>query len=110
MTGPAYTYQATITRWVDGDTVDLAVDAGFHVTINGRFRLHGVNTPERGRPGWAEATAYAVALAPPGTAVTVRTYQAHEKYGRFLADVHTPAGVWVNQALLGAGHATPYPG
>lgn len=54
---PAYTYRATVTRWGDGDTVDLAVDAGFDVTVNTRFRLHGIDTPERGNEGYNAALA-----------------------------------------------------
>jgi micrococcal nuclease len=35
-----------INRIVDGDTVDVAIDVGFHITINQRIRLSGINAPE----------------------------------------------------------------
>jgi len=43
---PAYLYKATLKRVVDGDTMDLVVDAGFYISVHERFRLKDVNTPE----------------------------------------------------------------
>lgn len=51
-----YIYRAKLVRCVDGDTADLEVDLGFHLTAKIRCRLTGVNTPERGRAGYKEAT------------------------------------------------------
>ena len=51
-----YTYKAKLVRCVDGDTMDVDVDLGFHLTARIRCRLLGVNTPERGRPDFARAT------------------------------------------------------
>lgn len=107
MMEPAYTYAATVTHWVDGDTVDLAVDLGFHLTANDRFRLYGINTPERGQAGYAEATARCRELAPEGAAVVVKTYKAQEKYGRFLALIEAN-GVEINSTLVNEGLAVPY--
>ena len=45
-----FVYKAIITRVVDGDTFDAAVDVGFSITINHRFRLTEVDTPETWRP------------------------------------------------------------
>ena len=45
-----YEYRAIITRVVDGDTFDAEVDVGFSITINHRFRLKGIDTPETWRP------------------------------------------------------------
>jgi len=107
MVEPAYTYKATVTRWVDGDTVDLRVDCGFHITVEARFRLYGVDTPERGRAGYDTATRHNNTLAGPGTEVVARTYKAPDKYGRFLADLWV-AEVKVNDSLLASGLAVPY--
>lgn len=46
MKGPVYTYRATITNVVDGDTVDARVDLGFGVSMLMRLRLTGINAPE----------------------------------------------------------------
>lgn len=42
-----YTYNATLNRVVDGDTVDLNIDLGFNVWVKKRVRLHHVDTPEK---------------------------------------------------------------
>ena len=102
-------YPAVIVRWVDGDTVDLDVDLGFHMHGMLRFRLFGLNTPERGQPGWTEATARANELAPPGSHVTAITRKDGDKYGRWLAWIHPQgANVSVNDVLISEGLAVPY--
>jgi micrococcal nuclease len=106
---PAYTYKATVVRWVDGDTVDLKVDLGFYLTFTDRFRLYGIDTPERGQVHHDEAWHFAQQQAPEGSQVVVATYPIREKYGRFLADIH-PAGAddTVNGRLVAAQLAKPY--
>lgn len=81
-----YQYRATVVRWIDGDTVDLDVDLGFHVITRQRFRLLGVDTPERGEPGYGEARQCAESVLPTGAVVTVETIKT-DKYGRWLADL-----------------------
>lgn len=104
------TYPATIRRWVDGDTVDLDVDLGFHMHALLRFRLQGVNTPERGEPGWAEATAYCNGLAPAGTHVMASTLKDGDKYGRWLTIIRIPdMELSVNARLLEDGMAEAWP-
>tara|TARA_R110002020_G_scaffold105661_1_gene246290 strand:+ start:1470 stop:1781 length:312 start_codon:yes stop_codon:yes gene_type:complete len=51
-----YVRRAKVIRVVDGDTVDLDVDLGFHISIAIRGRLLGVDTPERGKPDFSVAT------------------------------------------------------
>ena len=104
---PKYTYWATLVRWVDGDTAWLMIDLGFRMTATTDFRLYGINTPERGQPGYAEATAQANALAPAGSTVLVTTYKAPDKYGRWLAEIFAN-GVNVNQTLITEGLAVAY--
>lgn len=102
------TYPALVERWIDGDTVDLIVDLGFHLACADRFRLVVVDTPERGQPGWAEATARCNQLAPVGTAVRIYTFKPYQdKYGRYLADVLV-GDISVGQILLQEGLAVPY--
>ena len=113
-----YEYRAEVLRWVDGDTVDLMVDLGFTVLMRTRFRLLGVNTPETNRKASREAgkaaQAFAEELAPQGSVVLVQSHKTG-KYGRWLGVVYPMGGegdalVSVNDALLQAGHAVPYPG
>lgn len=109
MTEPAYTYAAEVIRWIDGDTVDLKVDLGFHMWAQTRFRLHGIDTPERGQPGFKEATAAANALAPPGSTVVLESFKDGDKFGRWLG-VITASGetACVNDVLVDEGYAKAY--
>lgn len=51
-----YTYRVKeILRTLDGDTVDCCIDLGFGLEATFRFRLAGIDTPERTEPRWAEA-------------------------------------------------------
>lgn len=107
-----YYYKATVIRWVDGDTVWLEVDLGFRMKTINDFRLYCVDTPERGQPGWAEATAFVQKAAPPGTVVQIETYKDPDKYGRWLAEV-IPLGDYgsipsLSNQLINAGLGKPY--
>lgn len=39
-----------IKKIVDGDTVDLIVDIGYHIFVVNRYRVDGYDTPEHWRP------------------------------------------------------------
>jgi micrococcal nuclease len=107
-----YEYRATVLKWVDGDTVDLCVDQGFGDARTDRFRLYGIDTPERGQANYHEATALAMETAPVGSVVTIRSYKPEamrqDKYGRWLAEIITDAGDTVNNVLVASGYAVPY--
>lgn len=110
-----YVRAVGVVRVIDGDTFVADVDLAFHITIRMSCRLTGVNTPERGQPGWAEARdelAHVLGLGP----VTVRSVKADKYAGRFDADVVvTPTGdpfgpVDVASWLVGAGVAVRWDG
>lgn len=105
-----YEYAGTVVRWIDGDTAELTLDLGFHVSITDHFRISGIDTPERGQPGAAEATARARELAPPGERILVRTTKGGEgdKYGRWLAIVIEETGLDVGETLHAEGLARAY--
>ena len=44
-----YTFKATCTNVVDGDTIDIDLDLGFETFAKRRVRLLNVDTPERTR-------------------------------------------------------------
>jgi micrococcal nuclease len=116
-----YRYRCKIVNWVDGDTVDLAVDLGFRVTTFQRVRIFGVNAPEihskdaeEKRRGFA-ALAAAVELAPPGSPVVVQSHKSGEagggdKYGRWLAEISLSDGRDFARVMLAAGHLKPWDG
>lgn len=109
MNSVQYRYKARVDKWVDGDTLDLYVDLGFHHYVKTRFRLYGIDTPERGDALWGEASDFAKNAAPVGTDVIIDVFKDADKYGRWLVNIHVE-GTSVNDALVAAGLAVPYYG
>lgn len=104
---PEYVNKGSVLRWVDGDTVDLRVDLGYRTWVETRFRLYGIDTPERGQKNHDEATAHNVAIAPAGSAVVLQSYKDPDKYGRWLAEIWV-GDVDLNQSLVSLGLAVAY--
>lgn len=105
-----FTYRATVAKVIDGDTIDLVVDLGFHVSIHIRTRLLGIDAPEVSTvEGRAVREALRVAL-PVGAGVTVETFKANgDKYGRWLAKIAAPFGD-VAAWMIELGYARVYDG
>lgn len=106
----AYEYRVLeVIRVVDGDTVDLRLDLGFHLSAALRFRLLDIDTPERGKPGWAEATHYTTMWLFAHMDLWAVTEKA-DSFGRWLARIESRAGKVssLNGALLDTGHAVRY--
>lgn len=107
-----WTYEAIVKRVVDGDTVDLEVDLGFRILNSDRFRLTGIDTPERGQVGWSEAKAALESRLPVGARVRVETEHPtqrdpKDKYGRWLASIWID-GEDLNLWMIEQGYAAPY--
>jgi micrococcal nuclease len=118
------------TRWcrfgiiqhiVDGDTFDCRLDLGHRISVDCRFRLFGVNAPERGQPGYSEATSAfkAIAQAHMGEELAVVTWKdKRDKYGRYVADVAIPQTsgksaawttfAWLSDLMLATGTVEEY--
>lgn len=105
-----------VRKVVDGDTVDLTLgkDIGFYVStvVNVRFRLLGVDAPERGKPGAAEATEYLRAwLAANAGRARCSSHKA-DSFGRWLAYIYITREDGtvssLNDDLVAAGHAVVY--
>jgi endonuclease YncB( thermonuclease family) len=97
---PLETGSCTVRRIVDGDTLVCEEAAA-------RIRLLLVDAPElaEGSVG-AGARAELERLLPVGTRARVEgDRRTHDRFGRILAYVHTPDGVFVNEALARSGHA-----
>lgn len=109
----AYHYRAKLNRVVDGDTVDVSLDLGFNARINMRLRILGIDSPERGQPGFEEATQFLwdwflnAELADPEWRCIVHTVRK-DSFGRWLADIYAPDGTSVAEVMLHTGHAVPY--
>jgi len=76
-----------------------------------RIRLAYLNAPELVTAEGKIARDYLAALLGPLPAsVTLVTIKDRtDNYGRYLGVLTTHAGIDVNQALLGSGHAVPWP-
>jgi micrococcal nuclease len=82
---------------VDGDTID--------VEGVGRIRLVGVNTPERGEPGYTSATDFVKSMVEGKTVyLDIDDAKHYDKYGRTLAVVYIDDKN-LNQELLENGYA-----
>lgn len=102
MTEPlTWRVRATVIRVIDGDTFVCDLDLGWGIKrhdipgVPCRVRLLHYNSPERGDPGWATATANLDRLLPSGSVVWVTSHRL-DSFGRCLADVHLLTG----EALL----------
>jgi micrococcal nuclease len=93
----AVEYQGTVTRVIDGETIQVDEIRG---------RLVGVETQERGKPGFDEATEFTASLCPVGSTaiLDIDDLEPKDKYGRTLAVVYCN-GVHVNAELLREGYA-----
>lgn len=112
-----FTYYATIDRIIDGDTVDVTFDLGFHIYIKERVRLQGINTPETRTKDLEEKEAGKAAtkfltewVEKQEYKVTIQTeYDAKGKYGRVLGRLYNAdQSECVNDLLLESGHAVIY--
>lgn len=98
---------AKVIRWIDGDTVVLLIDTGFHNSREQTIRLVEVQAPEKRQPGYWNALNHVNAIAPTGAIVSVTTYKA-DGWDRYLGDVVTDQGVHVHADLLEKGLAVLY--
>lgn len=113
MTPDDYRRSARCVRVIDGDTLDLDVDLGFHTIYRARIRLEGINTPElrTGTPetkaAGRDARAFVEAWIGTGEGLVVQTTKTG-KYGRWLARLWRTDGAELASDLLAAGLAVPY--
>jgi micrococcal nuclease len=102
----AFTHKGTVTRVVDGDTLDVRLASG----RSERVRLIGIDTPERGACFAVKATERArqLALGKPVVLKGDRTQDTRDRYGRLLAYVWIPGGKDLGYQLLQGGFGGVY--
>jgi micrococcal nuclease len=114
-----WVYRAYCVRVVDGDTLDVYLDSGFHSYRVERLRLLGVNCPEVRGPTKAAgdaATRYVgdwlvVAETPADEWSLVIQTQKTDVFGRYLTTLwRVVDGACLNEDLLASGHAVPHKG
>lgn len=103
-------YRGVIKRWVDGDTVEVWVDAGLHAYPYIAVRLADMSAAELDDPNPEQRQAarraqlYADRAFPPGTPCAVHTIgRDAQSFGRFLGDLQLADGTHVSELLWQAG-------
>lgn len=107
-----YIYKAVVLNVVDGDTVDVRIDLGLHVSVVQRLRLLGINAPETRGAEREKGLIAKRALTEKVLAkyVVVKTVKDKTgKYGRFLADLFLEGeGISVNSWMVEQRFAVKY--
>lgn len=106
-----YTYRGKVKRVIDGDTIVVDIDLGFHTTlVDTHIRVANIDTPECRTKNLAEkehglqAKKYVEGVLGVGTTVTLHTYKDKSgKFGRWLADVETEMGLDLRELLVERG-------
>lgn len=82
-----FEYAARVERVVDGDTLLLLLDLGFHVFRRERVRLRDVFVAESSTIEGKRAHEFCRALVEGKNVVVVTRRDRTDSYGRYLADV-----------------------
>jgi len=111
-----YAFLATLDRIIDGDTLLITIDLGFHTKREERIRLSNINAPEKGTPAGEAATQFLNSMLAPNAQLAIRTHST-DMYGRYVADVffaHDQTmksedlflhGDYLSQVIVDNGHA-----
>jgi micrococcal nuclease len=99
---PAGAVAATLIRAVDGDTAEVLIN-GQTATV----RYVGIDTPERGEPGYQAAQRANRRLMGDGDLFLVPDRSDKDRYGRLLRFIYTADGVFVNREMVAQGFAQP---
>ncbi len=107
----AYTYEATVHRVIDGDTIVANVDLGFGLWRMAQvFRLLGINAQERSKVGGKQAAEHLNALLPHGTPITLTSVKDDKFGGRYDAHVTLADGTDLATVLVQGQWAAPWDG
>jgi micrococcal nuclease len=112
-----YIYNATVTKVVDGDTIDALVDLGFDTWKQVRIRMNGMNAPESRTRDLEEkarglaAKARLKEILKENKNKFILVSHGVGKYGRCLGEIFlTENSDSVNNLLISEGHAVEYHG
>lgn len=95
--------EAYVTRIIDGDTFEAIVDLKYNVSRWAKFRLLGVDTPEKKEEKFEEAKQFTAEHILEKTIHIHTPNDKHDSFGRYLCEVFTEVDgelVSLNQMLL----------
>ena len=112
-----FEYNATVTKVVDGDTIDAMVDLGFGTWKKVRIRMHGINAPESRTRDLEEkkkglaAKARLIEMLGENKNEFILVSHGVGKFGRCLGEIFLRKDQnSVNKQLIWEGHGTEYYG
>lgn len=102
-------FNAEVIRVIDGDTIEATLDIGFRLSFRSRFRLLGVDTPERRREtmeAFHRATEFTQKWCDEHSGhIEVETCE-EDNFGRWLALFRCQkTGEYLNKRLIDEGHS-----
>jgi len=95
---------ALVTRIIDGDTIDIQYPNG----STDRVRLTCIDTPERGEPGFQQASDYLENLILDKKVKLVKDISERGKYQRLIRYIYLD-DLFVNKKMVEEGYAKAYP-
>ena len=112
-----YEYKATVTRVIDGDTIDVDIHLGFDVVLSKqRIRLYGIDTPESRTRNKEEkirgliSKDYVKDNCYVGSTIRLQSKE-RGKFGRILGVIYKDGDtISINQKMIEEGFAVPYTG
>ena len=109
-----YTYNVTVTRVVDGDTVDVDIDLGFGMTYKKqRVRMMGIDTPESRTRDleekfYGKQSKYFLEDLLKDQKIQLVSHDKG-KFGRILGELFIEGNeLSINQQMIDNYHAVPY--
>lgn len=106
-----FNYSGYVTHIVDGDTIDVSLDLGFHVKLDLRIRLALINTPELNSDIPVVHTSALIAKNKLEEKILNRTVtidsKGKDRYGRWIAIVKL-GNRDINKEMLTEGLAVEY--
>ena len=112
-----FTYQASVVKISDGDTLWAFINPGFGVCIEQNLRLRGIDSPELSTKTGQKAKQFVGSRLKGLDFMIIKTYRDQTgKYGRYLADIFylrgesdpqivLECGTFLNQELMDMGLA-----
>ena len=109
----------TISKVVDGDTIDADIDLGFDISLSKRIRLAGIDTPEsrttnlKEKSLGLESKEWLKKALEGAKDIIIKTEKpdSTEKYGRIIGHLFINGQeTSLNNQMIAEGYALPYEG
>jgi micrococcal nuclease len=109
----------SVTKVVDGDTIDADIDLGFDISLTKRIRLAGIDTPEsrttnlKEKALGLESKEWIKKALEGAKDIIIKTEKpdSTEKYGRIIGHLFINGQeISLNNQMIEEGYALPYDG